>query len=245
MGRESGELVVVDGVVAKGLDAWLLDDAGGRGGWTANDTAYQIRTAFTENPFRSWIGLTEPQAIPGELFRIMRDSIGDIDRARQDSLGYFPGVAARVFRQGAQALLDSLSGVAGMDENQRERAFTTALFHALTESAITLHEGRHLLDERRGRPPSNADAEFQAKVDEVSAARHPRLALTAILSPNIGDSSPHGQANHRVMAGLNRWIRANGASIAGYDPAVPALLQLPKLTDDQLRAAFRSMRPGR
>lgn len=244
-GEEAGELVVLDGVVAKGLDAWLLDDAGGRGGWTANDTAYQIRTAFTENPFRSWIGLTEPQAIPGELFRITRDSVGDIDRVRRDSLGYFPGVAARLFREGAQAILDSVSAVAGRDGGQRQRAFTTALFHALIESSIALHEGRHLMDERRGRPPSSADAELNAKVDEVSSARHPRLALTAILSPNIGDASPHGQANRRVMAGLNRWIRANGATIAGYDRTSPALLQLPKLTEDQLRAAFRSMRPAR
>jgi hypothetical protein len=68
------------------------------------------------------------------------------------------------------------------------------------------------------------------------------LSLSAILTPNIGDSSPHGLANRRLMIGLNRWIRRNGAAIAHYDPQVPALLQLPNLTDAQLRAAFASMR---
>jgi hypothetical protein len=76
----------------------------------------------------------------------------------------------------------------------------------------------------------------------VTEAALPRLALTAILSPSIGDSSPHGQANRRIMIGLNRWIRRNGALIAGYDARVPALLQLPLLTDAQLKAAFTSMR---
>ena len=76
----------------------------------------------------------------------------------------------------------------------------------------------------------------------MTGAPLPRLSLTAILTPNIGDESPHGQANRRIMIGLNRWIRRNGASIANYDPKVPALLQLPNLTDAQLRAAFESMR---
>jgi hypothetical protein len=75
----------------------------------------------------------------------------------------------------------------------------------------------------------------------VSLAAHPRLAMTAILTPNIGDASPHGQANRRIMMGLARWIRQNGAFISGYDARTPALLQLPSLTDAQIRTAFASM----
>jgi hypothetical protein len=68
------------------------------------------------------------------------------------------------------------------------------------------------------------------------------LALTAILAPNIGDSSPHGQANRRIMRGLVIWIRRNGSAIAGYDATAAALPQLPLLTNAQLKAAFESMR---
>jgi hypothetical protein len=121
-------------------------------------------------------------------------------------------------------------------------AFTRAMFDALTRASIELHESRHRADERSGRGLSQADAEFRAKIDEVTGAPLPRLALTAILSPTIGDSSPHGQANRRIMIGLNRWIRQNGASIGSYDARMPALLQLPLLTDAQLKAAFNSMR---
>jgi hypothetical protein len=226
-------VVVLDGVVSSGIDDWLLDGTGGRAGWVSNDTIYERRTGFTETPFRALLALTDPQTIPGELFRISRDSIGDIERAREDSLGYLPGVATRIFHAGAQVLLDSLKS---------PDAFTRAMYDQLVRTTIHLHEGRHLAD-ARGRPrQSAADAEFRAKLDEVTGAALPRLALTAILSPNIGDSSPHGQANRRIMIGLDRWIRRNGNTIAGYDRRMPALLQLPQLTDAQLKAAFNSMR---
>jgi hypothetical protein len=177
--------------------------------------------------------LTDPQTIPGEMFRIGRDSVGDIARAAQDSLGFFPGVAARIFRDGAQKLLDSLGP---------GPAFTRAMFENLTRTTIQLHESRHLADARAHPGEPAADDEFRAKLDEVTGAALPRLSLTAILSPNIGDPSPHGQANRRIMMGLNRWIRRHGTAIAGYRASVPALLQLPLLTDAQLRAAFASMK---
>ena len=80
-------------------------------------------------------------------------------------------------------------------------------------------------------------------MDEVALATRPRLAMTAILHPNIGDASAHGQANRRIMLGIIRWMRANAADISGFDPSLPVLVQLPLLSDAQLRATFRSMRP--
>jgi hypothetical protein len=46
------------------------------------------------------------------------------------------------------------------------------------------------------------------------------------------------------MLGIIRWMRANAADIPGFDPSLPALVQLPLLSDGQLRAAFQSMRPA-
>ncbi len=231
--RKASRVAVLDGFISTGMDEWLLDGAGGRAGWVANDVVFARYTAFTETPFRALLALADPQTIPGELFRIARDSTGDVDRARHDSVGYFPGVAARVFRAGAVALLDSV---------KTPDAFTLALYQSLVHSSIYEHENRHRTDLRSGRASTPAEDEFRAKIDEVTSAPLPRLALTAILSPNIGDNSPHGQANRRIMVGLNRWIRRNGSKVAHYDPATPALLQLPNLTDAQLRAAFASMR---
>jgi hypothetical protein len=225
-------IVVLDGVVTSGIDDWLLDGTGGRAGWVNRDTIYERRTGFTETPFRALVALTDPQSMPGEMFRITRDSTGDISRAQRDSLGYLPGVAARIFRQGTMALLDSAPSRA---------AFALAMYRELTSTSIVLHESRHVADARAGLTGSPAEDEYRAKLVEVSLAAHPRLAMTAILTPNIGDASPHGQANRRIMMGLARWIRQNGAFISGYDARTPALLQLPSLTDAQIRTAFASM----
>jgi hypothetical protein len=237
-------VIVLDGVTASGIDAWLLDGAGGRAGWLARDTIFARRTSFTEVPFLALVGLTNPQSMPAEMLRIARDSAADLARARRDSLGYLPGVAARVFRAGAMAILDSLNEAAALSERERAAAFTRALYMNLMTTTIVRHESRHFVDAKAGRRGAAADDELRAKIDEVVGAPHPRLALTAILSPNIGDASAHGQANRRVMRGLARWIRRNGSSIAGYDSAMPALLHLPNLTDAQLIAAFSAMRPA-
>jgi len=67
--------------------------------------------------------------------------------------------------------------------------------------------------------------------------------MSSIIHPNIGDATPHGRANARVMYGLIRWMRAHAAEIRGFDVNQPVLTQLPLLTDDQFRRAFRSMDP--
>jgi hypothetical protein len=239
-----GVVVPLEGELASGVDSWLLDGTGGRAAWVANDSIYARWTTLTETPFRAWLGLTDPQSMPAEIFRLTRDSIGDIARAATDSLGYLPGVAARIFRDGSTRLLDSLGGVDTLDDRSRRVAFAMAMFANLFNTSVVRHEGRHIADARAGltRPGSPVDDEFRAKIEEVTGAAYPKLALTAILSPNIGDASSHGQANRRVMRLLNRWIRAHGKDIVGYDAQQPALLQLPLLNDDQLRAAFASMK---
>jgi hypothetical protein len=232
----------LDQVTANGLDAWLLDGAGGRAAWATRDTIYMIRDAFSEAPFRLWLGLGDPASMPAEILRIYRDSIGDIGRAQTDSLGYFPGVASRLLRDGGQAILDSLRSLPGLTIAETRQAFVRLVYRSLIQTSVQLHEGKHVSDIRSGSLGTDANAEFRAKVEEVSRADRPRLAMTAILTPNIGDASPHGQANRRVMARLDQWIRRNGKAIRGYDPRVTPLLQLPKLTDAQLRTAFNSMR---
>jgi len=206
---------------------------------------YMIRDAFAEAPFRLWLGLGDPASMPAEVLRTYRDSVGDIDRAERDSLGYLPGVAARLLRDGGEEVLDSLRNIPGTSMAETQTTFVKIVYRSLVQSSVYLHEARHLSDIRSGRRGTDADAEFRAKIDEVSRADHPKLAMTAILTPNIGDKSPHGQANRRIMIGLDRWIRRNGKSIGGYDPKVTPLLQLPKLTDAQLRAAYNSMRTAR
>jgi hypothetical protein len=239
-GRGTGRVVVLDALASNGVEYWLLDGAGGRAGWASGDSIFEVRNTFTETPFRAWIALTDSRTVSGGLFQ--PDDTTDIARARRDSVAYLPGVAARLFRTGASVIYDSLSRET-MSEAQRQAAFVGILFSQLTETTIALHESRHLADARRpNHRAADADAEFRAKIDEVALASRPKLALTAILHPNIGDATPHGLANRRIMLGLVRWIRAHSAEVIGFDASVPPLVQLPLLSDAQLRAAFQSMR---
>ena len=84
----------------------------------------------------------------------------------------------------------------------------------------------------------NRNPEFTAK---LAFAPEPRLALGAIISASIGDSTPHGKANLAIMKGLVQWMIQHANEIAALDAERPLLPQLDLLTDEQLRAAFRSM----
>jgi hypothetical protein len=235
-----GRIVVLDEIASNGVEFWLLDGAGGRAGWVSGDSIFEVRPTFTETPFRAWMAVADPRAFPGELFQ--HDDAADVARARADSAAYLPGMAARLFHAGASVILDSLAHET-MSGAQRQAAFVGILFNQLTETTIALHESRHLADARRkNRRLSETDAEFRAKIDEVAFASRPKLAMTAIIHPNIGDETPHGQANRRIMLGLVRWIRGHSSEIAGFDASIPPLVQLPLLSDAQLRVAFQSMR---
>jgi hypothetical protein len=58
----------------------------------------------------------------------------------------------------------------------------------------------------------------------------------------LGDT-PHGNANRRILEGYRRWVRRHAREIAGFDTNTPTLTQLHLLSDDQIRAAARSMDP--
>jgi hypothetical protein len=135
---------------------------------------------------------------------------------------------------------------AGVERIQHERGLECLRRTGpVAAAAIRLAQqvlGRHAID---GAWPelSTEDREFRAKLSEVTFAPHPRLALDGILDANMGDPTPHGQADRRAMEGVLAWMTSHAGEIAGLDRAAPLLPQLPLLTDAQLRAAFGSLDP--
>ena len=63
--------------------------------------------------------------------------------------------------------------------------------------------------------------------------------------PNIGDGTPHGQGNLKIMEGIVTWMHAHEGEINGLFKSDPLLPQMPLLSDRQLREAFASMDPLR
>lgn len=128
----------------------------------------------------------------------------------------------------------------GLEGPELQLAFIAEIERIDLEASIIAHEGRHAIESRYAlnflRPGS--EREFLAKLSEVAFSSAPFLAIGGgILTRNTGDGTSHGKANERIMRGLVAWMRDNGGSI-------PVLPQLDRLTDDQLRAAFRSLDPA-
>jgi hypothetical protein len=228
-------------MVSNGLQSWAWDDAGAHGGWQRGDTIVQVRPVFVEHAVGLWIS-ANPARGSREARNIAADSALDWQTVAGDSVTYLPGVAARLRRDGRDALLDSLRR-AGIPDSALGDAFVREASRLFRESSIIAHEGRHAIDDHVGQNFSAEEREFRAKLSEVAFAERPKLVMSSIMHPNIGDATPHGRANARVMYGLLKWMRRHTREIPGLDVNRPLLPQLPLLTDAQLRLAFRSMDP--
>jgi hypothetical protein len=241
-GRQTGvTFIVIDGVVTNGLQSWAWDDAGGHGGWQRRDTIVQVRPIFVEHAVSLWVS-GDSSRREHEAESIAADSVMDWRIAAADSIAYLPGVAARLRRDGRDSLIDSLRR-AGVPDTALGNAFIRVASKLIRESSILAHEGRHAIDDAIFPPLGTEEREFRAKLSEVAFAVHPKIVLSSIVHPNIGDATPHGRANARVMLGLIRWMRANASSIRGLDTSRSILPQLPLLSDEQIRRAFRGMDP--
>ena len=105
-------------------------------------------------------------------------------------------------------------------------------------------EGRHALDGLSSEKLDSEELEFRAKLSEVAFSERPRVSFGGIFNPNMADkTSPHGRANKRIAKGILDWMNAHAGEIAALDANRPRLPQFDKLTDDQMRAAMRSMDP--
>jgi hypothetical protein len=241
-GREAAvRFVALDALVSNGFQSWAWNGRAAHGGWANAEMIVQIRPMYAEHPRRVWQALHDTTEQRESATRIAADSAADQARARSTPVAYFPGVAARLERDGRRSLLDTLAA-AGLNGTGLEAAFTRELGEATVESSIFAHEGRHAIDAALPEL-SSEDREFRAKLSQVTFAPHPRLALGSILDATVGDQTPHGQANRRVLEGVRGWMASLAAEIAGLDRAAPLLPQLPLLTDAQLRSAFSSLDP--
>lgn len=233
--------VSLDAVASNGFQSWAWDGRAGHGGWQNETGIVQVRPRYVEEPRQAWLALTDTAQARRNAARLAADSAADVDRARTAPVAFFPGARGRMVRDARRALLDSLRA-AGLAGTELEAAFQRAHGQAVQESSIFAHEGRHAIDSALGRFDTE-ELEYRAKLSEVAFAPRPRLALSGIMSADLGGRTPHGRANERALRGVLAWMRAHAGEIAGLDPAAPLLPQMPLLTDAQLRAAFAVQDP--
>jgi len=235
--------VALDNMVSNGFQSWAWEGNSQHGGWADADTIWQVRPAYANGPIESWRKIHSEEERKEFEDEMARETDLDDRRAAENPFAFLPGLSMRVKYQGITRLLDDIRS-RGITGEELRLAFIVALEKAVQDSSIFAHEGRHAIEKHRDSIyQSGWRAEFSAKLSEVAFAPQPRLAFGGILTVTIGDSTPHGQANLKIMKGLVSWMEEHRNEIAGLDPDLPLLPQFDLLTDGQMRAAIRSMDP--
>jgi len=237
--------ITLDFMLSNGYSSWFWDGRANIGGWADNPTIVQVRAAYAGAGIRAWEGVTDPKRLRETEDKILDLAPVDVELAQASPFAYLPGLAARIKSRSHERLLSQLRA-SGFEGGDLRLAFVAEIERLDLESSILAHEGRHAIESehplnftRRG-----ATKEYLAKLSEVALSSAPFMALEgAILAPNIGDGTPHGEANERIAKKLVSWMKKNRNAIEELDPNLPYLPQLDLLTDEQLRQAFRSMDP--
>jgi len=234
--------IALDSIVSNGYETWLWDGSAAHGGWGDVGLIVQVRPEYAEGAVREWQALMDPERRATADKRLAEETARDEERAAKDPFAYLPGVTMRLRRAGIQQVLDAVQA-RGVEESSRRAAFVAEFDRALIGSSIFAHEGRHAIDAQFEKPLISETLEYRAKLSEIAFAPLPRLAFGGILNVSIGNKTPHGQANLKLVKGFASWMAAHGDEIAGLDRKRPLLLQLDKLTEEQLRSAARSLDP--
>ncbi len=230
--------VALDGIVSNGYSTWASDGGSGDGGWNNEQGIFQVRPMYADDPIAEWRSVSDP-AVRAERDREIADESAR-DDARQP-LTAPVGMRFRLRMQANDELLAELKKQ-GLTGDALRSAFINRVRDDVFASSILAHEGRHAIDNKEGVKDAT-QLEFDAKLSEVAFAPSPRRAVVSGIFVKLDPQSPHGKANRRIFEGVTKWMRAHATEIAGLEVAKPLLPQFDKLTNEQIRSAFRSMDP--
>jgi hypothetical protein len=227
--------VALDGIVSNGYLSWAADGRSGDGGWAADGVIYQVRPLYADGPVRLWLSVADPEIRAQADEEMAEQTKRDEELAAVQPIRTFEGLESRMLRQDAERIFRDAHGDRdSFLSKARDEKFATSIW---------AHEGRHAIDQKYERLKDAEELEYRAKLSEVALTPAPRNALYGGILGDVGSPTPHGRANSRVCEGVTAWMRAHAREIAGLDVAKPLLPQLDKLSDEQLRAAFRSLDP--
>ena len=231
----------IDNMWANGFESWLWDGSAETGGWSGDDIIIQVRSAYTSGPASAYalVGDTAPRRDLGA--HLAGWEAEDLAKARSNTPATLRGLNARLRLQ----IVDQIAAAAKREGGDFRRAFLSEYWRANNQQSIFVHEGRHAIDKAMAAEPSKLDdttLEYQANLSELALSDYPRMALWN-LNRGIGGSTPHETASTRLIGQIAAWAEAHRAEVAGYDPSLPATVQIDKLSDAQLRVIASSLDP--
>ncbi len=233
---------VLDRMVSNGFQSWAWNSTAETGGWATRTSMVAIREPLLAELNFIWNTFASEQERSALQEKAQKDAALDDERARKDPAGFLPGLKFRLAFRIVDELLDDLRE-RGTGENDMRMAFINEMKKLGTEAVIFAHEGRHAIDMSLDSSLKSPDLEFTAKLSQIAFSSRPRWMMVSLIQENIGDPTPHGKANQRVMQGMVDWMEQNSDQIDGLDLSRPYLPQLDLLNRNQLVAAVRSMDP--
>jgi hypothetical protein len=244
--RGDVDFIALDNMVSNGFNSWLWDGRAAAGGWASpGPVIVQVRPEYTSGPLSAWSLFSGGRERQRLAERQKERERSDVAALKTKDVAYLPGLGDRLRIQVAQQVGEQARRKAG-DGTGLRRAFLDEYWRAAFQQSILAHEGRHALDQKLVTGLArlrDSNLEYRAKLSELALADYPRLALLSINDSTIGSGNAHGEANEKVLRAYVEWIRKNTARISGYDPALPPLVQLDRLSDGQIRAVARSLDP--
>lgn len=235
--------IAIDNMVSNGFTSWLWDGSATVGGWTADGVIVHVRPGYVQSPLRAYHQARDTEARRTLIERERRLEKEDLAKLKKRPVATLDGLNERLQLQ----LVDRVASVARTQSHEEagfRRAFLAEYSRANLDQSIRKHEGRHAIDNAMGLK-DNVDQgvlEYQAKLSELALTDYPRMALRNLNRGLEGDG-PHDRAGARIFDEYRSWMEAHTEQIIGFDPALPALVQLDKLSDSQISEIARSLDP--
>ncbi len=238
-------LVVIDRLVSRDFTSWL--GTTNVGGWGTPDTMFQVRPAYLAEPFTRLGWVTDKAQHEKMLAEIKAAEEKDLTRCRADPYADAASVALRLKLSASEQIYAGLKA-RGLSGEDLALAFVSESLRLNVEATVFAHEGRHSLDQKyfaaEFAKMSDDERELRAKFSEVVFSENPRLALTgSILGASLDASTGHGKANRRFRTLLVDWMRAHASEIHGLDATLPLVMQIGRLSDQQLVAIVKAADP--
>lgn len=238
--------IVLENMLSNGYESWLWDGWAQAGGWAEEGSRLiQVRTSYVGSVVTA-LGLRPGQAArtraQAELAALTQADEEILQRKR---LADLQGLAARLRLQTIDQIVADMKAAGESPDD--DNAFQGRYWRALVGATITIHEGRHVLDQLQytgERALSSEELEFRAKLSELQFGDYPRLSLSKMVNGQIGGESNHGKANTRLLTDLGLWIEGHSKEVAGLDTHRPVLSQIDQLSDKQIRAFACSRDPA-
>ena len=233
--------MAIDNMIGNGFESWLWDGGAMVGGWSSDDLIVNVRPGYVQSPMRAYRLTQDSQARRDLLAKQGQKAAEDSAKLKARPVATLEGLNDRLQMQLVDQIWAGARSKAPSDADVR-RIFLAEYSRANLNQSITVHEGRHAIDAvlAGGKKIDQPILEYDAKLSELALTAYPRMALRN-MNLNLEGNGPHDLAGARIFDQYRQWIEAHRDQVLGYDAAVPALAQLDKLTDGQIREVARGL----